>query len=102
MRHAYATINLTCRRAARLLSDEMERPLTRLERFGLTAHLLGCRSCRRYRDQQSLLAATLRSNDEALVESARLSPGARVRLAVLLDLVVQAQRAEDGEPEPLP
>ncbi len=44
-------INQNCRGAARLLSDQKERPLSPLERGGLRIHLLGCRSCRHYREQ---------------------------------------------------
>lgn len=39
---------LTCRHTTRLLSDRLERPLTRFERLLLGVHLLGCGPCRRF------------------------------------------------------
>ncbi len=83
IRRLLATLNLNCRRAARLLSDAGERPLTRAERFGLSAHLLGCRSCRRYRDQLQLLSAALRPPRRP--DDARLSAEARARITRSLD-----------------
>ncbi len=82
-RQVLATLNLNCRRAARLLSDAGERPLSRLERFGLAAHLLGCRSCRRYRGQLRLITAALRVPDPPA--DARLSAEARSRINRSLD-----------------
>ena len=90
-----ATINLNCRRAARLLSDAAERPLTRLERFGLRAHLLGCRSCRRYRDHLERIAAAVRTPRPAAADG-HLSPAARDRIAA----AVAPPGADDG-PEPV-
>ena len=79
-----ATLNLNCQRAARLLSDATERPLTRLERFGLRAHLLGCRSCRRYRRHLEQIAAALRSTGPAAVDDGQLPSAARARIAATL------------------
>jgi hypothetical protein len=100
MRSIYATVNLTCLRAVRLLSDLSERPPTRLERFGLAAHLLGCRSCRRYRRQQELLVAALRADDEPATDAARLSAEARARLAGLLAATPPAEGCDGDEGEP--
>ncbi len=82
-RQFLATLNLNCRRAARLLSDASERPLTRTERFGLSAHLLGCRSCRRYRAQLRLISAALRP--PARPGDDRLSTEARARITRSVD-----------------
>ncbi len=91
MRRLLATLNLNCRRAARLLSDAGERPLSRAERFGLSAHLLGCRSCRRYRAQVALIAAALRSPGRP-GEDARLSAEARARIATAVDAAADPPR----------
>ena len=39
----------TCRASSRLLSDTLERPLSRAERTALRFHLVLCRHCRRFR-----------------------------------------------------
>ena len=39
---------LTCRESARLLSDELDRTLSRPERMALRLHLALCRRCRRF------------------------------------------------------
>lgn len=41
-------LTLTCEKSSRLLSDDLERPLTGVERTALRLHLLLCRSCRRF------------------------------------------------------
>jgi predicted anti-sigma-YlaC factor YlaD len=66
MRRFFKLINQNCRLASRLMSDEQERQLSRLERCGLQIHLMGCRSCRRYRIQIQML--------ERLVASALREP----------------------------
>ncbi len=40
---------LTCRRATRLISDALDRPLSWFERLRLRVHLIGCAPCRRFR-----------------------------------------------------
>ncbi len=44
-------INQNCRTASRLGCESLDRPLSRLEQTGLHIHLMGCRSCRRFRKQ---------------------------------------------------
>jgi hypothetical protein len=39
---------LTCRESARLLSEDLDRPLSRAERMALRLHLALCRKCRRF------------------------------------------------------
>lgn len=39
----------SCRHATRLISDDLDRPLSWFERACLSIHLLGCRPCRRFR-----------------------------------------------------
>ena len=44
-------LTLRCRESSRLLSDNLERPLTRSEQIALRMHLLVCQSCRRFSRQ---------------------------------------------------
>ena len=46
---------LTCRHAARLLSEALDRPLSARERTALRLHTLLCIGCRNYRRQLSFL-----------------------------------------------
>jgi predicted anti-sigma-YlaC factor YlaD len=50
---------LTCRHASRLLSNRLDCPLTKFERFVLGVHLLGCRPCRRFQQALGWLHASL-------------------------------------------
>ena len=42
---------LTCKKATRLMSDSLDRPLGRGERLNLRLHLFFCRGCRAFRSQ---------------------------------------------------
>lgn len=53
-------MTFSCKHAAQLLSESMDRPLSRRERFGLRFHLLVCGLCRTYRKQLRLLRRMLR------------------------------------------
>ena len=55
----------SCRKATRLVSDALERPLTRRERWSLRVHLLICSFCRRYRRQLRRLETLLAVGGEA-------------------------------------
>jgi hypothetical protein len=52
---------LSCRRATRLISDGLDRPLSWLEGLGLGVHLLGCPPCQRFRRAARWLHAALAS-----------------------------------------
>lgn len=51
---------LSCKRAAELLSQEQDRRLGALERFGLRLHLLLCAACANYRRQLLVLRSACR------------------------------------------
>ena len=53
-------LSLSCRDSARLLSEGLERPLSRMERAGLRVHLLLCWRCRRFRRALRLLREAVR------------------------------------------
>ncbi|HXH61890.1 MAG TPA: zf-HC2 domain-containing protein [Fimbriimonadaceae bacterium] len=48
-------LRLTCDESARLLSDSMDRDLTRTERTALRLHNLTCKSCKRFVRQLQFL-----------------------------------------------
>jgi len=79
MRRTFSLINQNCRCATRLVCESHDRPLTHLERTGLSIHLLGCRSCRRYRDQVKFLDELIKS--ESKESEATLPDAARQRIA---------------------
>lgn len=56
---------MSCRQASRLISDGMDRPLSRSEQVRLSFHLLLCRNCRQFRQQmQRLRSGIRRARDE--------------------------------------
>lgn len=46
---------LSCREATRLLSDRLERPLSRRERLSLWLHIAMCNACRNFGRQAQFL-----------------------------------------------
>jgi len=54
----------SCKEAARLQSDALDRSLPFRERFGLRLHLLICKWCRRYGRQIAFLRTAARSHHE--------------------------------------
>ena len=58
-------MNLSCKKATRLMSEAQDRDLSIAERSALQAHLLVCRGCRAVNDQfQSLRRGLRRLFDE--------------------------------------
>lgn len=60
-------IRISCRKASRLISDSLDRPLTLPERLRLRLHLGICSRCRRFDRQLTMLrkaAATLSDKDQ--------------------------------------
>ncbi|UDM17386.1 zf-HC2 domain-containing protein [Vogesella sp. XCS3] len=56
---------MSCKQASRLISDGMDRPLSRSEQVRLSFHLLLCRNCRHFRQQmQQLRSGIRRARDE--------------------------------------
>ena len=75
----------SCRRAVRLTLEQLERPLSVMERLSRRGHLLICTACRRHNRQVHGLAFLLRCEQDvplvsAIPESARLSRDARSRI----------------------
>ena len=75
-------IGLRCKHAARLITQSMERPLNRREKWSLGFHLLVCKWCRRYRKQLRLIEGMVRefASIETPHSGARLPIAARRRI----------------------
>lgn len=78
-------LTLHCHESSQLLSDAMDRRLTRVERLAMTLHLLVCRNCRRARQRLQFLAEALRRLASGIAPAApsttaSLSPEARKRI----------------------
>jgi hypothetical protein len=76
---------LWCKKATRLVSEELDRPLSFWEYFRLRFHLMICYPCRVYRRQVLGLTALLRRRFEIISAEdvpspLHLSPEARQRL----------------------
>jgi hypothetical protein len=54
-------MNVSCRRATELLSQQMDRPLSPEERSALQAHLVICRGCRAVDEQFRFMREALRA-----------------------------------------
>ncbi len=81
---------LRCEEADRLLSDETVRSLRWWERTALEAHVLGCRACRRSRQQMRILQQAMRRYRQRLEAEGTsmldsLSPEARRRIQQALN-----------------
>jgi hypothetical protein len=70
MKNVWRILTLPCEEAARLMSDERDAALSRLDRIALRAHLLSCKSCKRFRRHVHVIAVAARS-DEPMPEDAR-------------------------------
>jgi predicted anti-sigma-YlaC factor YlaD len=53
-------MGMSCKQASRLISDAMDRPLSRSEQVRLSFHLLLCRNCRHFRQQMQQLRSGIR------------------------------------------
>ena len=59
-------LTLPCADVARLVSDSLDRPLTRGQRAAVRLHLLYCLACRRYRNQVLFLRRAMARLREGL------------------------------------
>lgn len=80
---------MRCRQATELLSDAMDRPLRKGERYGLRLHLFTCSRCRRYRGQIRTIRLFIRALaawlSGARIAKATLPDDARRRIAGVLE-----------------
>ena len=77
-----AELSPSCKAATRLQSEALDRKLTLRQRFGLRAHLLICKWCRRYGKQITFLrnAAHEHPDEMAKPVSQKLSDEAKERI----------------------
>jgi hypothetical protein len=87
---------LSCREASRLISESLDRKLTRRERWSLRIHTLLCRICRRFARQMDMIREAVANMPNALREkwtdnTARLPAARRAQIKRLL---AEARQAE--------
>ena len=92
-------LGLSCREASRLLSESLDRGLTRRERWSLRLHTALCGACRKFARQCRLIRDAIALVRDALREAwsdsaARLSAEKRAQLKRLL---ADARRADAQE-----
>ncbi len=61
----FKLLSASCEEITRLASQELDRPLSRGERFALNLHLLYCKACRRFRRHIQATRETLLRMGEA-------------------------------------
>jgi hypothetical protein len=66
LRKIIGALSPTCRQAARLQSDALDRPLPPSQRFGLWFHLLICKWCRRYGRQLRFMRQASQEHPDSL------------------------------------
>ncbi len=71
MNAVWKILTLPCEEAARIMSDGMDRALTRVERIALRAHLISCRSCKRFRKQLTVIDAAAKATSEEMPDDVR-------------------------------
>ena len=86
MRKTMAAFLPSCRQAARLQSDALERPLSASQRVGLRFHLFVCKWCRLYGEQLRFLKDATQSHTDEMTEAIpqNLSAEARERIKLKL------------------
>lgn len=90
---------LTCREASRLISDSLDRELTRRERWALRIHTLICTACQRFAQQTRMIRDAIAHLPDALREqwsdsAAKLSADRRAQIKGAL---AEARVAESQE-----
>ena len=90
-------LSLSCQESSRLLSDKLDRTLSRPERIALRMHLVLCRNCRRFgrnlRVFRDVLGNMSRKNLSGNGLGTPLTPEAKTRIA---EKVAQAQSEESS------
>ena len=89
-------LGLSCREASRLLSESLDRELTRRERWSLRIHTLLCIACQRFARQTRMIREAVANVPEGLREkwsegTTRLSAERRRQIKRLL---AEARRAD--------
>ncbi len=64
--NALRLLNLNCEAASALISQSLDRDLSRFERYAIRTHLAYCGACRRYKRQVERLHLAMREASEHL------------------------------------
>jgi hypothetical protein len=80
---------LSCREASRLVSESLDRQLTRRERWALRVHTILCVACRRYARQTRMIREAVTNMPDSLREkwsdsTSKLSAERRAQIKHLL------------------
>ena len=89
-------LTTSCDRSSRLLSDELERPLSRTERTALRFHLVLCRHCRRFRRNIRHLRAMLGHLTTGCMTGDSLLPSLPASSRVRIAQAVTRAQGEDS------
>ena len=92
-------VGLSCREASRLISESLDRELTRRERWSLRIHTLLCTACQRFAQQTKMIREAIANMPDTLREkwsdsTAKLSAERRTQIKRLL---AEARRAESQD-----
>jgi len=85
---------LTCRQASELVSQSLDRTLTRSERWSLSFHLLICVACARFNRQLHAIQAVIDKwlSDSGQDEHLQLPLQAKVRMSQALESEIAVSR----------
>jgi Putative zinc-finger len=92
-------LGLSCREASRLISESLDRELSRRERWSLRMHTLLCTACQRFAQQTKMFREAITNMPDALREkwsdsTAKLSAERRTQIKRLL---AEARRADSQD-----
>jgi predicted anti-sigma-YlaC factor YlaD len=73
---------LSCKQASQLVSQSLERPLNRQERFALRMHLWICRYCRRFSQQLHALRVILRRRVQQIENDTQITLPAETKQGI--------------------
>jgi len=94
--HQGPLLGISCREASRLISEALDRELTRRERWSLRVHTLICTACRNFARQTTFIRETIANLPDALREKLgdSTAPLSAERRALIKRLLDEAQQAE--------
>jgi hypothetical protein len=85
-------VSIHCSEVSRIASDELEQPVGVADRLALWGHLIGCRSCRRFRSQIGEIREQIRLVPSDYEVESRLPDAARARLRLAIISVADQAR----------
>ena len=72
MKRFFQLLFAPCEGITGLVSQSLDRDLTRAERFAVRTHMLYCSACRRFRKQIQQIRESLTLSDETITETGEL------------------------------